>query len=62
MPHAHGYRARTRQKFSKPFRRTGAIRMKNYLTTYRVGDYVDLIVDGAIHKGMPFHIYHGRTA
>eukprot|EP01015_Nassula_variabilis_P021932 TRINITY_DN396_c0_g1_i1.p1 TRINITY_DN396_c0_g1~~TRINITY_DN396_c0_g1_i1.p1 ORF type:complete len:185 (+),score=47.84 TRINITY_DN396_c0_g1_i1:68-622(+) len=61
MPHAFGYRARTRQKFSKPFRKTGAIRMINYLTAFRVGDYVDIVVDGAIHKGMPHNIYHGQT-
>ena len=56
-----GYRAGTRSKFSKPFRRRGAIRMKNYLQKHKVGDYVDVIVDGAIHKGMPHHLYHGRT-
>jgi large subunit ribosomal protein L21e len=35
--------------------------MSNYLKEYRLGDYVDIIVDGAIHKGMPHHLYHGRT-
>lgn len=35
--------------------------MKKVLTTYKVGDYVDIKVDGAIHKGMPFKYYHGRT-
>ena len=56
-----GYRAGTRYKFSKPFRRSGAIRMKNYLQKHKVGEFVDVIVDGAIHKGMPHHMYHGRT-
>ena len=35
--------------------------MKNYLTSYKVGDYVDVVVDGSQHKGMPFKYYHGRT-
>lgn len=32
-----------------------------YIHSYRLGDYVDIIVDSAQHKGMPFHWYHGRT-
>ena len=35
--------------------------MSNYLNTLRIGDYADIIVDGAIHKGMPHQYYHGRT-
>ncbi len=56
-----GYRAGTRHKFSKAFRRHGSVRMSNYLNTLHIGDYADIIVDGAIHKGMPHHYFHGRT-
>merc|ERR1711982_63494 len=35
--------------------------MHKILTTYKVGDIVDVVVDGSIHKGMPYKIYHGRT-
>ena len=35
--------------------------MSNYLKKYKKGDYVDIIVDGSQHKGMPHHFYHGRT-
>ena len=62
MVHSHGYRSGTRMKFKKSFRQHGAIRIKNYLRTFRAGDYVDIVVDGANHKGMPHHIYHGQTA
>jgi len=31
------------------------------LTSYRIGDYVDVVVDGSIHKGMPHNLYHGKT-
>ena len=61
MTTSHGQRSRTRHKFKRPFRRTGAIRMANYLKKYKKGDYVDIIVDGSQHKGMPHHFYHGRT-
>ena len=61
MGKSRGYRARTRDKFSRPFRRNGAIRMKNYLEKIKVGEYVDIIVDGSIHAGMPHLFYHGRT-
>jgi len=61
MGHTKGYNRRARDKFTKPFRANGAIKISNYLTTYKVGDYVDIRVDGAIHKGMPHKYYHGRT-
>eukprot|EP01017_Pseudomicrothorax_dubius_P013063 TRINITY_DN1562_c0_g1_i1.p2 TRINITY_DN1562_c0_g1~~TRINITY_DN1562_c0_g1_i1.p2 ORF type:complete len:159 (-),score=43.60 TRINITY_DN1562_c0_g1_i1:476-952(-) len=61
MPHAKGYRNSTRYKFAKPFGQRGSIRISNYLTEFHLGDYVDIIVDGAIHKGMPHHPFHGRT-
>lgn len=61
MPHSFGYRARTRDMFARPFRQQGMIRLSTYLTTYKVGDYVDIKVNGAVHKGMPHKFYHGRT-
>jgi len=61
MPHCYGYRSGTRHKFAKPFRKHGAIHISKTLTAYRVGDLIDIIVDGAIHKGMPHKFYHGRT-
>ena len=47
MTHTIGQRRHTRKLFRKGFRQNGAIRMKNYLTTYKVGDYVDVVVDGS---------------
>ena len=61
MPHANGYRARTRHMFSHGFRKGGVTNLTNYLTTYKVGDYVDIKANPTIHKGMPFKYYHGRT-
>merc|ERR1711879_219515 len=61
MPHSFGYRARTRKLFAQPFRKHGAVSLAKYLTTYKVGDYVDIKANASIHKGMPFKFYHGRT-
>ncbi len=61
MTHSYGYKRRTRHKFRKGFRQHGAVHISKTLTTYRIGDIVDIAVDGAIHKGMPYKYYHGRT-
>jgi large subunit ribosomal protein L21e len=61
MPHSYGYRARTRKLFAKGFRKNGAAPLSNILTTFRKGDYVDIKVDGSVHKGMPYKIYQGKT-
>jgi large subunit ribosomal protein L21e len=50
MPAGHGVRARTRDLFARPFRKKGYIPLSTYLRTFKVGDYVDVKVNGAIHK------------
>ncbi|KAK9815510.1 hypothetical protein WJX72_004886 [[Myrmecia] bisecta] len=61
MPAGHGTRARTRDSFSRGFRQKGFIPLTTYLRNYKVGDYVDIKVNSAVHKGMPHKVYHGRT-
>ncbi len=61
MPHAYGVRGKTRSLFSKPFRRHGQDPISRSLVNFHVGDFADIIVDGAKHKGMPHKYYHGRT-
>lgn len=61
MTHAYGYRRRTRYRFSQPFKHHGAIHMKNYLTKFKRGEFVDVIGDSSNHKSLPYKIYHGRT-
>ncbi len=62
MPHCHGLRAKTRDLFQKGFRKHGgSTPLARVLTTYRKGDFVDIVADGSIHKGMPYKYYHGRT-
>jgi large subunit ribosomal protein L21e len=47
--------------FSRPFRQHGLPAPATYLTNFHLGDYVDIVANGAIHKGMPHKYYHGRT-
>lgn len=61
MPHSYGFRARTRKTFSRDFRKKGLIPLSTYMTTYKVGDYVDIKANGACQKGMPYRFYHGKT-
>ncbi|KAL0912797.1 hypothetical protein M5K25_016203 [Dendrobium thyrsiflorum] len=61
MPAGHGLRSRTRDLFARPFRKKGYVPLTTYLRTYKIGDYVDVKVNAAIHKGMPHKFYHGRT-
>ena len=61
MPHSFGYRARTRDMFARPFRKRGVIPISTYFTEYNQGDFVDVVGNGAIHKGMPHKYYHGKT-
>lgn len=62
MVHSAGYRAKTRDLFQRPFRGHGAnLPLTTYLKTIKLGDYVDIVGNGAIHKGMPHKYYHGKT-
>ena len=61
MPHAFGYRSRTRDLFKRPFRCHGPEHLSTYMTVYKKGMFVDIVGNGSIHKGMPHKFYHGRT-
>merc|ERR1711967_205490 len=61
MGHSHGLRKGTRYAFSRDFKKTGYIPLSTYMKTYKVGDIVDVVCNGAVQKGMPFKVYHGKT-
>merc|ERR1711937_235612 len=61
MPKSEGYRCCTRDMFSRPFRKNGMPNLTTYLTTYKLGEMVDIKANSAIQKGMPHKFYHGRT-
>ncbi|KIX06478.1 uncharacterized protein Z518_04454 [Rhinocladiella mackenziei CBS 650.93] len=61
MGHSRGLRSGTRYAFSRGFRQKGLIPLSTYMKTYRVGDIVDIKANGAVQKGMPYKVYHGKT-
>jgi len=46
-----------RYAFSRGFKKKGYIPLSTYLKTYRVGDIVDIVTNGAVQKGEFHHIY-----
>jgi large subunit ribosomal protein L21e len=61
MPHSYGLRRGTRYTFSRGFKNHGTIPAASYLQTYRIGDIVDIKMNGAVQKGMAHKYYHGKT-
>eukprot|EP00899_Mesostigma_viride_P002462 jgi/Mesvir1/12216/Mv00444-RA.1 len=61
MPAGHGLRSRTRDLFSRAFRKRGYVPLTTYLRLYKLGDYVDVKCNAAVHGGMPHKYYHGKT-
>ncbi|KAF2488899.1 hypothetical protein BU16DRAFT_553654 [Lophium mytilinum] len=61
MGHSAGLRAGTRYAFSRSFKTKGYIPLSTYLRQYKVGDIVDVVANGAVQKGMPYKVYHGKT-
>ncbi|XP_070554292.1 large ribosomal subunit protein eL21-like [Ptychodera flava] len=57
----NGYRRGTRYMFSKQFRKHGVEHLSTYMKVYKRGDIVDIKGNGAIQKGMPHKVYHGKT-
>ncbi|KAJ3660042.1 hypothetical protein Zmor_011698 [Zophobas morio] len=61
MTNSKGYRRGTRDLFSRKFRKHGVIPLSTYMKVYKVGDIVDIKGNGAVQKGMPYKVYHGKT-
>jgi large subunit ribosomal protein L21e len=58
---SRGLRHGTRNLFSRGHREHGTLNTTTYLRTFRVGDYVDIKVNSAQQKGMPYLQYQGKT-
>ncbi|OHT10567.1 ribosomal protein L21e [Tritrichomonas foetus] len=61
MGHTAGLRHATRYVFSRKYKKHGLPAPSQELRTFRLGDIVDIKVNGAVHKGMPHRLYHGTT-
>lgn len=60
MP-SRGYRSGTRTRYAQAFRKHGRPKPSTYTTVYKRGQFVDVVADPSVHKGMPFKVYHGMT-
>lgn len=57
-----GFRHRTRKLLRKNIREKGAVPSLSLLMIkYKPGDKVHIVINPAIHKGMPHRRYHGKT-
>ncbi|KAI5188827.1 large subunit ribosomal protein L21e [Nematocida minor] len=56
-----GYRSNTRSTFKKEYNQQRIPQTTTILNQYKRGDYVDINVDSAIHKGMPHKTFIGKT-
>ena len=59
--HSYGYKCGTRHLFAKKFRKHGMPSVSTTLSSYKVGQYVDVVANPAVRKGMPHKFYHGKT-
>eukprot|EP00483_Globobulimina_turgida_P000769 UN00769 len=59
MPDHKGYRAKSRHVFRKKIH--GMPKPTKFLQVYKLGDYVTIKMDSAIHGGMAHRIYQGKT-
>ena len=56
-----GYRRKSRQKFTKHYRRKGKISLGRYFQTFEMGQKVLLDVEPAVQKGMYWPGFIGKT-
>ena len=61
MPAGHGLRSRCRDLISKGYRKNGVIPLTDLMRVFKIGDYVDIKINSAVHAGMPHKWYHGKT-
>ncbi|CAK0909351.1 unnamed protein product, partial [Prorocentrum cordatum] len=58
---SRGYRHGTRNAFSKKWRCKGEPGVSRLLVNFKRGDFVDIVVDPSIQKGMPHSFFNGKT-
>jgi len=58
---SHGLRAKTRGITTKHPRERGMSPITRSLQTFEVGEKAHIVIDPAVHRGMPHRRFHGRT-
>ncbi len=54
-----GFRSNTRRLLKKKVRESGKVGLSRLLYNYDINEKVKVIIDPAIHKGMPHKRFHG---
>lgn len=57
-PRKPGKRGRTRSKFKK---NTPKVSVNDIMTTFELGDKVQVVIDSSYHPGLPHKSFHGLT-
>jgi len=58
---SHGPRQGTRKKISRRKRERGLSPISRHLQKFEIGQKVNIIIDPSVHKGQPYHRFHGHT-
>ena len=61
MTRSKGKRSNTRNINTRSYRRHGPEHISSYIQEFKIGDYVDIVINSSVHKGMPYKYYHGKT-
>merc|ERR1712224_676371 len=52
-------RSRTRKSYARAYRDHGYVTPSKFIWSYKLGEYVDIKINGAVHQGMPHRSYLG---
>jgi large subunit ribosomal protein L21e len=58
---SHGPRQGTRKKLSRKKRDKGLSPITRLFQNFQNGEKVNIVIDPSIHKGQPYHRFHGHT-
>ncbi|MEX2689475.1 MAG: 50S ribosomal protein L21e [Candidatus Njordarchaeia archaeon] len=61
MKHSKGFRSGTRQVLRKSPRKRGLPPISRLIYPYKVGEKANIVIEPAVHKGMPHPRFHGKT-
>ncbi len=58
---SNGSRSGSRSKLTKRIKDRGTPKVNDLLKVFDIGDTVAIVINSAVHNGMPFHNFEGRT-
>ncbi|MFG1519291.1 MAG: 50S ribosomal protein L21e [Thermoplasmataceae archaeon] len=58
---SHGPRSGSRMKMRRKIKERGLPTVNELMKSFEVGDKASIVINSSIHKGMPFHNFHGYT-